>query len=129
MAFAAILRASGGELARGLSTGLTVAAGCRCPSCNPTLTCSAAAPCPVLACPNCVCGELTRISAVCEPFPWVALVLAGALLLVIGFGAGVAVGRLAQRQPAAKTRGGGVWLTSENVAGEKRNPRAILGPS
>ena len=108
MALAAILRATGGELARGLSTGLTVVAGCRCPACSPTLTSTASPPCPVLACPKCVCGELTRISAVCEPLPWTALAVLARLILLVGFLAGFATARLSSRPSPSRSRGGGI---------------------
>jgi hypothetical protein len=47
----AALKAAVAEAALGVSTGLVVLAGSRCPSCEPEVSCS----CPV--CPDCICGR------------------------------------------------------------------------
>ena len=99
------------EVARGLSSGLTVAAvtllGPRCPDCTPQISCS----CP--STPACICGagESSRQVVTRSPgLSGLGLLLAGLLLAALCFATGCTCGFLAfggPRRPA--TRGLGVW--------------------
>ena len=120
----ALWKTCGLELARGLSTGLTVAAAARCPACSPILTCATPAACPVLACPSCVCGDSPRLSAVCPLPPSQVVPLLGVLVvgLVVGFGAHALLA--ASRRAPLPIRGRGIWL---NVDSKNTTSRALPG--
>ena len=121
MALAALTRSCGLELARGLSTGLTVAAASRCPSCSPVVHCGAP-PAPTV-CPSCVCGEQPRLSAVCPEAP--GCLLAVVLALVLGVLVGVVAHAIwSARSWVAKTPKAvrGVW---HDVGGADPTPRPL----
>ena len=119
MALSAVIRVCGQELARGLSTGLTVAAASRCPPCQPSLNCG----CP--ACPDCIChtGEVRAVtSGGCEPqFTLPSLALGGLWLFLLGVCVGWCL-RGTQGPPGRRSHPSASW---HGVTGESMHPLGV----
>ena len=117
MPWSSVIASAAQEIARGVSTGLTVAAASQCPACS--LSC---APAPL--CPDCVCEGRHRVAQPCEVGPSLSVLIAvGLWLVLLGAAAGFYLG-LRCRAPAtgrsalADRPSRGVWLKADGSGPE-----------
>ena len=119
----AALRFAAGEIARGISTGVVVYSGSRCPDCQ----CS-----PHFSCPDCICSLGDR-GVACSGYSAITVVFFSFALLTVGafFGWGLAhvVKFPVAKAPLGKARGRGVWLTDGDSGVNTRSLGAGDGSS
>ena len=116
----AVLRAAGGEIARGLSAALVVKAGSQCPACD----CR-----PQFVCPDCICRGLDRGYEPCTGLPASWALLAAFVALLVGVILGLGLSQVGQHKKVevVKTKGKGVWLQDGAAVGGGGASAAISG--